>query len=199
MPVNRRNTVRQRRSRLPLTRRLVATQGDSAAFGGQQITVLNLAGDVQLLSSAAGGTLAFNKIIQANSLIGSFHAFYNSVFQEYRIRHVRFDIVPLTSSAGATLFRFDEVSAAAPTLPDMESSTSKLRGNHQACAKNLFSMSWSPRNLSDLAFLSINGDLNVCNFKIYTDSTNFASPVASTPLWLIRPYVTVEFRGIGGL
>lgn len=190
--------VRRRQNRMPLSRQLVATQGDSAAFRGQQIQIMDLAGDVQMLSSAPGGTLAYNKGIQANNLIGSFHAFYNSVFQEYRIRGVRFDIVPLTGSAGATLFRFDEVSAAVPTLPDMESSTSVLRGNHQACVKNFFSMSWTPRNLSDLAFLSIQGDLNVCNFKIYTDSANFASPITATPLWMIRPYLRVEFRGIGG-
>lgn len=199
MPVNRRNTVRRKTRRLPLSRQLVATQGDSAAFRGQQITILTLAGDVQMLSTPAGGTLAYNKIIQANSLVGSFHAFYDSVFQEYRIRRVRFDIVPVTSSAGATLFRFDEVSAATPALPDMESSTSVLKSNHQANPKSCFSMAWTPRNLLDLEFISIQGDVNVCNFKIYCDSANLAGPPGAIPLWLLRPFVTVEFRGIGGL
>lgn len=197
--LGRKRAARRSGPRASLSRQLVATQGDSAAFRGQQVTVLDLAGDVQMLVSAAGGTLAYNKIMQANSLVGSFHAFYNSVFQEYRIRQVRFDICPVTGFAGVTLFRFDEVSAAAPALTDMESSTSVMRPNTTANSKSLFSMTWTPRNLSDLGFISINGDLNVCNFKIYTDSANLGAPNASSSLWIIRPYLRVEFRGIGGV
>lgn len=195
-PKNRRSRVQRR---LPLSKRLVATQGDRPSFAGQQISILDLPGDTQLLSSAAGGTLAFTKQLNASTIIGSFHAFYDSVFQEYRIRKIKINVHPVSGFAGITMFRFDEKSNVAPTLPDMESSTSFLACNTASNPKSVFTMNWTPRDLFDLDFIPISIDNTVCNLKIYTDSANLASPASSTFLWVLRPVITVEFRGVGGV
>ena len=56
---------------------------------------------------------------------------------------------------------------------------------------------WSARDLSDLTFQP-NGNFATATpayIKIYTDNANLGTPAVAQPLFVIRPYLTYQFRG----
>lgn len=199
MPRNTRNSnVRGRRPRrTPNFRQLTATQGDGPAFAGQQIAVMDVPGDVRLATTTAGGSIAQVFAINASNIQTNFHGYFNSVFQEYRIRRVVFHISAISATAGATLFRFEEKNSGSPTLNEMANSISTMKNNNSACQVNTFRMTWTARDLVDLGFEQITTDPNSAFFKIFTDTTDLATPAASVNLWIFRPIATIEFRGLG--
>jgi len=198
MPTNRRNKGRSRNGRrVNISKRLVATQGDAAAYRGQQIAILEVPGDIRLAVTTAGSSIAQVFAINAANIQTNFHGYFNSVFQEYRIRRVVFHITAISAGApGASFFRFEEKNSGSPTLNEMANSTSLMKVNNSNNATSTFTMTWIARDLVDLGFEQITTDPNSAFLKIFTDSTDMGAP-ASTYLWAFRPVATVEFRGLG--
>jgi len=198
MPINRRNKTRPRGGRRTnIARRLVPTQGDRAAYAGQQIAIMDVPGDVRLAISTAGNAIAQVFAINAANIQTNFHGYFNSVFQEYRIRRVVFHITAITAGApGASFFRFEEKNSGTPTLNEMANSTSVFKPNNGNNANSTFTMTWTARDLVDLGFEQITTDPNSAFFKIFTDAADLGAP-ASTNLWAFRPVATIEFRGLG--
>jgi len=197
MPNNRRNKNRSRNGRrVNISRQLVATQGDRAAFAGQQIAILDVPGDVRFASTNAGGTMASTFAINAANLQANFHGYFNSTFQEYRIRRVKFYICAVSPANGSSFLRFEEKNLGVPTLNEMANSASVFKANTNASPASTFVMTWIARDLSDLAFEVITSDPTSAALKFYSDAANMLSPV-STSLWMFRPVATIEFRGLG--
>jgi hypothetical protein len=187
-----------RRRRLPIYRQLRPTQGDAAAYSGQQITVLDVPGDTRLAASGGTGILSNVFAINALNISSSFHTFFNSVFQEYRIRRVKFEFMPvLPAIQGATLMRFDEKDSNVPIWTEMMHSASRLCCHNQANPKSCFTMTWIARDIGDLVFEQITTDPTSAYLRMYTDNTNLLAPNAATDLFVFRPTATIEFRGLG--
>jgi len=187
---------RRNRRRVPLTRRYVSTQGDGPSYQGQQLAILDIPGDVFLVATNGGGTLATSIPINPASLCANFHGNLNNTFQEYRIRRVVFAITAVTDAIGATLFRWEEKNAAIPTLADMENSTSLMVVNSNHNPRSNFTMTFTPRDIIDLPFNQINTDPSIAYLKVYSDTLHMISPI-STDLFIVRPVMRVEFRGFG--
>jgi hypothetical protein len=179
-----------------LTKRLVATQGDGPAYRNQQIAILDIPCLVQSIATNGTGGVTTVLPVNPNALLSSFGTDYGSIFHEYRIRSVDFHIVAMNNALGATLFRFEEKNGASPAFSEMQESTSVLMQNNSANPKSNFHMRWTARDLDDLVFQEISTYNSVCFFKIYTDGTNLISPDSSY-LWMIRPVMRIEFRGLG--
>jgi len=195
--LNRRNrNFRRRRPRFNIARRLTATQGDGPAYKGQQIAIMEVPGDVRVATTTGAGAIAQVFAINAANIQTNFHGYFNSVFQEYRIRKVVFHVTAASPSGGATLFRFEEKNSGSPTLNEMANSASTLVTNNSGNSKSTFTMTWIARDLVDLGFEQITTDPNSAFFKIFTDVVDFNSPI-STNLWIFRPVATIEFRGLG--
>jgi hypothetical protein len=186
----------RRNRRTPLYKRLVPTQGDGPSYSNQQITVLDVPCDVFTLITSGAGLIATVFNINASNLQANFHGYFNTVFQEYRIRRVVFHVVAIGQNTGASLFRFEEKNASAPTLNEMANSTSRLVSHDSSSPKSTFSMTWTARDLVDLGFEQISTDPTSAYFKVYTDTAHFGAQ-STTQLWLFRPVATIEFRGIG--
>jgi hypothetical protein len=195
-----RQSVKRNRSRngrrQNISRRLVATQGDQPAFNGQQIAILDVPGDVRIASTNAGGTMAQTFAINASNLQSNFHGYFNTTFQEYRIRRVKFYFTAVGTTTGSSLIRFEEKNLSAPTLNEMANSNSVFKPNTNANTASTFTMTWTARDLSDLAFEVITSDPTSAALKIYSDLANLLSPI-STNVWIFRPVATIEFRGLG--
>jgi len=180
-----------------ISKALVATQGDGPAFRGQQIAIMDVPGDVRLAVTTAGGSIAQVFAINAANIQTNFHGYFNSVFQEYRIRRVKFFITAISAGApGASFFRFEEKNSGSPTLNEMANSASVFKSNNGNTSASTFTMTWTARDLVDLGFEQITTDPNSAFLKIFTDSTDMAAP-NSTYLWAFRPVATIEFRGLG--
>jgi len=197
MPNNRRNKNRSRNGRrVNISRQLVATQGDRPAFAGQQVAIFDVPGDVRFASTNAGGTMASSFAINAANIQANFHGYFNSVFQEYRIRRVKFYLCAVAANIGSSFIRFEEKNLGVPTLNEMANSASVFKANSNASNASTFTMTWTARDLSDLAFEQITTDPTSAALKFYSDSANMLAPVSQN-LWMFRPVATIEFRGLG--
>jgi len=196
MPRSRNPNRRPRRRNGPRRNpsyRLTATQGDSAAYAGQQITILDVPGDVRTATATALGSIAQVFAINAVNIQTNFHGYFNSVFQEYRIRRVVFHVCCMAQLPGATFFRFEEKNAGAPSLNEMANSTSRLVSNNGANSKTTFTMTWIARDLADLGFEQITTDPTSAYFKLFTDNGNMGTPTALNLLWIFRRSPRLNF------
>lgn len=169
---------------------------DGPAYSGQQRVVLQLEGGASLVSTTiTTGVIASAYPISSNAITG-FATRFGSTFDEYRILKARFRITPVSPSTGVSKMWFDEKSSAAPTVNESNERTALALPNTNANSKSKQSMIWVARDLLDLEYLPIGTVSVVAYHKIYTDTGNWAAPTAVTPLWIIEPIITVEFRGI---
>jgi len=154
MPINRRNKTRPRGGRRTnIARRLVPTQGDRAAFAGQQIAIMDVPGDVRLAITTAGNSIAQVFAINAANIQTNFHGYFNSVFQEYRIRRVVFHITAVSPAApGCSFFRFEEKNSGSPTLNEMANSASVFKPNNGNNSASTLTMTWTApkKDIADL-------------------------------------------------
>lgn len=130
-------------------------------------------------------------------MYSDFDTMYTPIFHEARIRRVSFAITPLTQSDGNTVFQMNEDNFGTPNFDIVTSSTSIIRCNASQNPKSTFNIVWIARDLDNLDFSSTDQLTNtVAALNVYTNSTTFQSP-ADKPLWLVRPTMRVEFRGVG--
>lgn len=185
------------RTRVPITRQLRPTQGDGPSYRGQAITVLDIPGDTFNIATNGAGTISSVYVLSSTAISSNFQSNWGSAFQEYRIRSVHYDFVGCNPTAtGATLVRFDEKNSGAPSLADMEQSASRLVSNFAGNKSSSWSMNWIARDIVDLPFLPISTATPVAYLKFYTNTAQLISP-ASSDLFIGRPIMRVEFRGVG--
>jgi len=182
------------RTRIPTRQARLLSDGPS--YKGQQICRLQVIGEPALLSTVVTTGLIAYVYALDNNLIAGFSARFGSTFDEYRFIRTIVTIRPVSAAPGITKFWFDEQSSATPTANESFERTQKVLTNTNANSKSVTTMTWSPRDLKDLDFTAIGTQSNAVWFKVYTDTADYASPNTVTPLWIIEPLFTIEFRGL---
>ncbi len=151
----------------------------------------------QLLSTiVTTGQIAQPILIQPQTLVDDWVARFQSTFDEYRVVRAVIRIRPVSSSSGVTKFWFDEKTTSAPTQTQSYERYTMTVVNNNANSRGVIVMTWVPHDLLDLQFTAITTAVTPVTFKVYTDNAAYGSPITATPLWLIEPMLTVEFRGL---
>lgn len=177
------------------SRRRSATQGDGAAFAGQQVVTLTLPCDPVVITTDGGGLASGRQIVIPSSLIDNWLSFYG-VFQEYRILNATFEITALGHNPGVSVFAVREVEFTTPTYDTITSSTNWVVPNSSSNPRSHKVIRWRAIDLEDLEYYDVRNDVGVMALNWYTNTTTFNAP-ASQPLFMIRTKINVEFRGIG--
>lgn len=170
---------------------------DGPAYAGQQRTTLKLECAAILLSTTVTtGVISNSQIVQAAQIV-NFASRFGSTFDEYRILSAKFRITPVSQTTGVTKLWFDEKSGSNPTSNEAQERTCNVLSNTNAADKSHTTMIWRARDLLDLQYTSTGTTTsNPVSFKVYTDTATFGAPIVVTPVWLVEPVLTVEFRGI---
>jgi hypothetical protein len=171
---------------------------DGNSYSGIQRTVLRLpASPILYTTTVTTGVISSSYNI-VGSQIGDFTTRFASTFDEYRILGVDFMIRPVTPGAsGITVFALDEQVPGALTLQSSQERVGKRLPNGSVSARPV-SMRFRTTSISELNYVSTGSYTYIGQLGIYTDATNYGSPVTVTPLWLVEPTFIVEFRGIIG-
>ncbi len=200
-------TNQRRRQQQGLPRALVP--GSSRPSNPNQIRTQIQVMGTPLYVTVAAGVYANFYAANANQ-IPNFSS-YQSVFEEYRILDVEFEVRCIRVWADSTLgynwsspllkLYLDEDDSAAPT------STSAIQhrgyivpGAPWAIRDHGYIIKWRAEDLYDLDFLSV-GTTNFTpvRLKCFTNTTDFGGSASdSTTRWWIQPTFRIEFRGVGG-
>lgn len=170
-------------------------------YVGQAVTTLKIPCLTSIITPTAGIAAAN---VQINvSLIEDFASRFQNCFEEYRILKCIFHISPLGVNAGTTSFWIDESAISAPTALEALAKTSKIVPNSNANGRTVFRMTWIAKDFTDLTFRRTTNTSNTSGtLQVYSDLTNFGGSGTNTALFLVRPVLHVQFRGIspvGGL
>jgi len=170
---------------------------DGPAYAGQVSWRVRIpASTTKLTTTVTSGIVAQAVSIQASDILG-FNARFQSTFDEYRIVGADVEIIPLAVSSGSMNFWFDEKSTATPTQNEaVERTCVHLPINSSDSRSHRF-MRWRARDLLDLQYTAI-GTLTVkpVTFKAYTDNTLFGASIIATDVYLVKPVLLFEFRGL---
>jgi hypothetical protein len=170
---------------------------NSPSYAGQQHAVFQITASPSLQSSTVTtGVIAFDYPVQVGN-IANWASRFAGTFDEYRILACVIRVRPVGSATGVSAMWFDEKVASAPTLTEAQERNLALFSNSNAAAKSFVTLRWKARDLLDLQFSAVSATtVTPVTFKIYTDATNYGSPIAATAIWLCEPVFTIEFRGI---
>jgi hypothetical protein len=183
---------KRKHSRTSISKQL----SDSQAYPGQQKVKLTLPG-IPIIYSTTVTTGVISAIYPIDKTqILDFALRFGSTFDEYRILGANMKIRALNMASGITSMFFDEKSFAVPSSNDAQERTSRLITNNSSDPKSVTTMRWSARDLLDLQYTAIGTLYLPVTFKIYTDSTNWGSPVTVTQLFLVACDLIIEFRGL---
>jgi len=152
--------------------------------------------DPRVIETDAAGLAAGQITIDANTLVDDWLIRFGSTFQEFRIRGVTFDITSLRDSSGVTMFSMTEDNFATPSFTVMTSMTNWLVPNSSDNPRSHKVIRWKAIDLSNLEFEPIDHVGPVAALNFFTNLTTFNAPTEEK-LFLVRPTMVVEFRGIG--
>jgi hypothetical protein len=168
---------------------------DSRAYLGQQYEVVVLPGTTgTLTTTVTSGVISYVETPSLSRVTGSSR--FTAAWDEYRIIHVSYELYPLTVSTGVICAWFDEKSSASPTtLEAQERNTAKFLCTN--AHGKVHHMVWEPRDLLDLEYVSSsNTSTTSVYFKVYTEASGWGATAVATPIWVVKPTLTVEFRGL---
>lgn len=171
--------------------------GNSRSYKDQALASFKVRGNASLLSTTITTGVIANSYVVTNSNIQNFSSRFANSWDEYRIIKAHFAIRPVSPTAsGITAFFFDEKLNSSPVLLDSQERNVKLLPNSSNNSKSVYELEWSARDVADLVWTATTANLNPVWFKTYTDGANWGSPVVVTPLWIIQPTFTLQFRGL---
>jgi hypothetical protein len=172
---------------------------DGQSYRLQQGTTLWLPGAEQIVGCNAAGNTASSITISKNN-ITNFNTRIATVFTQYRILGCDIQLIPLSTTAGAMVFFFDEKVTTAPTAADASERIVEVLPHSQYAAKPRTVMKWRAKDIVDLSYLDVSaGATTIVTFKSYT-SVAFGTPAATVAnMWLVKPILLVEVRGIMAL
>jgi hypothetical protein len=166
------------------------------SYPNEPILSMVLPGSSYILSSAASTGVIASEVGFSTNSIFAFTTRYALAFDEARILKCNVQLIPLGSNSGVTAFYWSERTIAAPSVSEAISRNAKILSNSNGSGNSKYNMSWKADDFSDLTWQAINNTNPSVYFSVYTDGTNYAAPTGVlTPLWLIRPMFTVQFRG----
>jgi hypothetical protein len=171
---------------------------DGPSYAGQQKATLQITATPALYSTTVTtGVIASSYGISPANVL-NWATRFGGTFDEYRILSVTMRIRPIAAATGVTTMWFDEKVAAVATSTEAAERTLSLFSNSNASARSgVINLRWSARDLLDLQYTPTGTTtVNPVYFKIYTDNSNYGAPTTVTPMWLLEPIFSVEFRGI---
>lgn len=163
----------------------------------QKTYSMKVPGVVSKLVDVAG-TLAAVLTVNFN-LISSFAADWGSVFDEYRILKVVFEVRAMNpSQTGAALMYWDEDDNASPTSSSaMTHRAVEISNMPSAGVQGVKRMTWRCQNLSEEGWQNTSGAVfSYAYLKIYSDPASFGMTSLNAGVFIVRPVVTIQFRGI---
>lgn len=122
---------------------------------------------------------------------------YAAVYDEWRLKRIKFHLVPCTLANGVTKFVMDDEDATSPTKSWMDSRRGVVLGNNSSDPKNHKTLVYRSEDLDDLEWQSCStgSTYTPMALKMYTE-LSWGSPT-STNLWIVSWEGDFEFRGIG--
>jgi len=201
-----RNSRNSRRPRNGVAHRITATQGDTAAYRGQPVVIMDIPAEPRLVTTSAAGTAAFvyapNPVADVNNWLNRFA----STFDEYRIRACTFEVVAVSLvpaaapvDCGATMFFLDEDTTIVPIAADARSRVGRLVPNNSGNQRSCFTETWTARDLKDLDYQLVTAASTPIALQAYTDQATFSTDLLSVNLFIVRPILTIEFRGLSAV
>lgn len=182
----------------PLARASFNPLNDGQSYANQQGVVLRVpAAPILNNVSIAGATSVATQI--SKNLVGAFNTRFATTFNQYRILGADIEMIPLTTTFGSSVFFWDEKSTTAPVAADATERVVVAKSNSNASlAGKSYHMTWRAKDLLDLGYLETTAAaVTVCTFKSYTDLANYGTPAAGVNnVWLLKPMLLIEFRGI---
>lgn len=165
-----------------------------ASLGNPEFTFKVPAGTAILSTTVTTGVIAGEAAFGLNSVTGS-SARYGALFDEYRVISVSVEVVPMDINAGSTMFFWCEKTLGTPTQLEAVERDGALIPNHEQRPRNL-TFRWNTRDFTDASWQLTSANSSPVFFYTYTDTANYGSPAVVTKLWLLRPTLTIQFRGI---
>jgi len=120
---------------------------------------------------------------------------FSGLFDEVRVRTCTFELIPLGIYTGVTAFFYSELNLGAPILHEAQERNARYLKNNEQSSRNV-TMSWRNRDFSDAAFQPTSALGAIAYFYAYTDNANFGSPITVAQLWMFRPTLVLQFRGL---
>jgi len=188
----------QETSKTPsLASQLANTVLNAKTYPGQRHVTLKLPGaPVLLTTTVTSGVISNRLILDPTSQVTGWATRFGSTFDEYVVKAVRVRIRPINTASGVTRFWFDDDSTA-PSANSASERIGQTLSNSQNNARSIVVMRYRTEDFVDLKYTNVaNSPGSDYAFNVYTDAASWGSPVTVTPLWLIEPEFTVEFRGL---
>ncbi len=169
---------------------------DMRSFNGMQYDIIRVPSTTTTVTTTVTtGVASFSNAPNLANVTGATR--FTNMWDEYRIIEVVYEVYPLVESTGVMNFWFDEKNNATGTANEaLERNTFKCL-NTNASNKGIQHFKWNPKDLLDLQYTSTSTtSTNDVYFKGYTDAASWGAPIAATAIWVFRPIVTFEFRGL---
>jgi len=152
---------------------------------------------VLLTTTVTTGIIAYEGQISPPTIVNNFAGRFGATFDEYRVLRAHIEMHAVGIYTGQTAFFLSEVALGTPIFNEAQERTSKLlNNNNQVFKQSTNVLKWVARDTSDLAWQSIGTNYNGVHYYVYTDNANYGAPTTVTQLWIVRPRVLVEFRGL---
>lgn len=196
MPNN--SITRQRRKRRAYIDRPLVSATDLTSGLGNKVYRMRLpATPVMLSTTATTGVIAYEGQISPPSQVSGWSTRFGSTFDEYRVIAADIELHAVGIYAGQTAFFISELALGTPTnLEASERQVKLLNNNNQVWRRSTNVIHWRATDTNDIQFQTITAGFNGMHYYVYTDNANFGAPTSVTQLWIVRPYLTIEFRGI---
>ncbi len=191
--MNRRNKQSRRRG----DRASVPGFSFEPSYQGQQRVRVKLEVTPTVLSTTVTtGVIAASFLPDPTTVVGDWATRFEKTFDEYRLLGIDVKLESLVASTGVTRCWWEEKNQVPPDLKESQQQTivSTLRNTNAARQRVAFQ--WRAKDLEDLQFIDTAVSFTPVCFQIYTDATNYGSPIVATPLWLLSAVLHVEFKGI---
>jgi hypothetical protein len=180
---------------------LVAATSVPTTLGANVITHRLPCAPIGLTSVSTTGIITVENNISPPSSVYNWANSWQVVYDEYRVLSADIEMHSMALVSGETAFFICEgaTGIGSPTYQEANTRPSKLLNNNvQLYSRANNTIRWRARDFTDLSFQSTTSSNIPFHYYVYTDSANFGAPTTATLLWIVRPYITIQFRGIRG-
>jgi len=188
--------TKRARRRLPASSKSNASMGftNRPSYLGIKDYVVTVPGLDAIASTAVTTGVCTVADTVSASVVTNFTRFSN-LFDEVRTLRVSYEIIPLGIYTGVAAFFFSELNLGTPTPSEAQQRTALYLKLNEQSKKNA-TVHWKNSDYTDSSFSPTSSPGTVCYFYAYTDGANFGAPVTVVQLFMCRPTVVLQFRGL---
>jgi hypothetical protein len=152
---------------------------------------------VLLTTTVTTGLIASEQQISPPSTVSGWSSRFSTTFQEYRVISVTLEFIAVAINPGVTSFFIYEGSSGlgTPTVTEASEIPGRwINNNNQGASRHM--LKWRAKDFTDASWRGISTGYNPFHWYAYTDATNFGSPTTAQNLWIVRPRMVIQFRGM---